>query len=97
MKKTTTVFLSTLVLFAMQYPSFCQEYSSAQLPTTIIRDIKSDIVEDMVYELIIDLPPSYQTTEKTYPVVYLLDAYETFGLMLQTYQQLIFMNKIPAM
>ena len=34
---------------------------------------------------------------KTYPVVYLLDAYETFGLMLQTYQQLIFMKEIPEM
>ena len=95
--KPSTIFLSFLWLIAIESPCFAQEYTAAQLPTTIIRDIKSDIVKDMSYELIIDLPPSYQTTEKTYPVVYLLDGYETSGLMIQTYQQLIFMNEIPEM
>ena len=95
--KPTTFLLSFLFFIAFESSCFTQEYIPAQLPTTITRDIKSEIVEGMVYELIIDLPPSYHTSDKKYPVVYLLDAYETFGLMLQTYQQLIFMNEIPEM
>ena len=91
--------LSSFILFFLIAGTIalCQEHPKVQLPTTIVREIESSTVEDMTYELFIDLPPSYQTTEKTYPVVYLLDGYETSGLMIQTYQQLIFMNEIPEM
>lgn len=89
-----------LVVFALVFLVdilFCQEYPKVQLPTTQIREIESEFVENMVYDLFIDLPPGYVTSDKKYPVVYLLDAYETYGLMLQTYQQLIFMHEIPEM
>ena len=71
-----------------------QQFPTVQLPTTIVREIKSNIVKDMVYDLYIDLPPNYNSSDQKYPVVYLLDAYETFGLMLQTYQQLLVMNEV---
>lgn len=94
----STIFLYTiLMLFSIGNHCLSQDYSNVQLPTTIVRDIKSNIVEDMVYELFIDLPPSYKTSDQKYPVVFLLDAYEVFGLQDQTYQQLIFMNEIPEM
>jgi predicted alpha/beta superfamily hydrolase len=76
---------------------YSQKYPTVQLPTTIVREIKSSSVKDRVYELYIDLPPSYITSDQKYPVVYLLDAYETFGLMLQTYQQLLVMHEIPEL
>ncbi|MBN2366340.1 MAG: alpha/beta hydrolase [Calditrichaeota bacterium] len=87
-------FLLIVILSTGNYTN-SQEYQAVQLPTTIVREIKSDIVKNMVYELYIDLPPRYKTSDRSYPVVYLLDAYEIFGLQLQTYQQLIFMKEIP--
>ncbi len=75
------------------------DHTSAQiqLPTGHVRTIESKIVEGMTYHLYIDLPPGYETSDQSYPVVYLLDAYEVWGLVLQTYQQLIFLNDIPEM
>ncbi len=72
-------------------------FTQIQLPTGHVRTIESKIVEDMTYDLYIDLPPGYEDPDQTYPVVYLLDAYEIWGLVLQTYQQLIFLNDIPKM
>jgi predicted alpha/beta superfamily hydrolase len=51
----------------------------------------------MEYLLNIALPPGYQDTTLHYPVVYMLDAYEIFGLQLQTYQQQIFEGHISSM
>lgn len=75
------------------------ELASAQikLPTGEVRTITSEIVKDMTYILNIDLPPGYKTSGKKYPVVYLLDAYEIWGLQVQTYQQLLFMNEVPEL
>lgn len=96
MKINVFFFLIPLVL-TLNNNIYSQEYPNVKLPTTIVRDIKSNIVKDMVYDLYIDLPPSYNTSDQKYPVVYLLDAYETFGLMLQTYQQLLVMNEVPGL
>ncbi len=96
MKINIFFFLIPLVL-TLNNNIYSQEYPNVKLPTTLVRDIKSNIVKDMVYDLYIDLPPSYNTSYQRYPVVYLLDAYETFGLTLQTYQQLLVMNEIPEL
>jgi hypothetical protein len=96
MKINIFFFLIPLVL-TLNNNMYSKEYSNVKLPTTIVRDIKSNIIKDMVYDLYIDLPPSYNTSDQRYPVVYLLDAYETFGLMLQTYQQLLVMNEVPGL
>lgn len=98
MKDTALILALLPVLsFASLNCSFSQEYPAVSLPTTIIREIESDCVKDITYELYIDLPPGYDTSGKTYPVVYLTDAWEIFGLQLNTYQQLIFLNDIPEM
>jgi predicted alpha/beta superfamily hydrolase len=89
--------LLALVLFLYGITCYSQGYSKVELQTTIIRQIESKYVKDMVYELFIDLPPSYETSTNNYPLVVLLDAYEIFGLQDQTYQQLIFLNEIPEM
>lgn len=92
MKKPNVLFVILMsIIFVVQ--SHCQEYPKVQLETTIIREIQSEFVEGMTYELYIDLPPSYSDSSKTFPVVYLLDAYEIFGLQNQTYQQLIFLEE----
>jgi predicted alpha/beta superfamily hydrolase len=96
MKKMLLVFFIP-VIFILSNSGYSQDYPTVHLPTSIVREIESNIVRDMVYELYIDLPPGYHTSDQTYPVVYLLDAYEIFGLQVQTYQQLIFMKEIPEM
>jgi hypothetical protein len=75
MKDTALILALLPVLsFASLNYSFSQEYSAVTLPTTIVREIESDYVKDMTYELYVDLPPGYDTSGKTYPVVYLTDA-----------------------
>jgi predicted alpha/beta superfamily hydrolase len=96
MKSKIFFFLIPLFL-SIGNSGYSQEYPTVQLPTTVVREIESNIVTGMVYQLYIDLPPSYKTSNQTYPVVYLLDAYEIFGLQLQTYQELIFTKEIPEM
>jgi len=96
MKKTMSLFTVCMIVLCMLADS---DFVTAQiqLPTGHVRTIESKIVKDMTYNLFIDLPPGYETSDQSYPVVYLLDAYEVWGLVLQTYQQLIFLNDIPEM
>ncbi len=96
MKKSNHFFVF-LILLILSVETFCQEYPKVKLETTIIREIQSDYVNGMKYDLFIDLPPNYSDSTKIFPVVYLLDAYEIFGLQNQTYQQLIFMEEIPEL
>lgn len=76
---------------------YSQEFESVALNSAHIRTIKSNIVEGMEYELNIALPYGYEDTTKTFPVVYMLDGYEIFGLQLQTYQQLFFFREVPPL
>lgn len=74
-----------------------QGYKPVNLHSAHIRTIESKIVKGMKYELNIALPNGYEDTTTRYPVVYMLDAYEIFGLQLQTYQQLIFFETITPL
>jgi predicted alpha/beta superfamily hydrolase len=51
----------------------------------------------MEYEICIALPEGYNDTTLIYPVVYMLDGYDLFGLQLQTYQQLVYHEHIPQL
>ena len=96
MKNTAIlVLISIIVISGLILPEDAR--SQIQLPTGHVRTIESKIVDDMTFDLFIDLPPGYEETDQTYPVVYLLDAWEVWGLVLHTYQQLIFLNDIPKM
>jgi predicted alpha/beta superfamily hydrolase len=88
-------FLILLILISTNV--YSQNYDSVVLNSAHVRILKSDIIEDTEYILNIALPPGYQDTTLNYPVVYMLDAYEIFGLQLQTYQQLIFFETVPPM
>jgi predicted alpha/beta superfamily hydrolase len=47
------------------------------------------------YPIFVALPGSYFTSEKTYPVVYMLDAYSSFGIMVQMARLLSFDKELP--
>lgn len=47
------------------------------------------------YPIFVALPGSYFTSGKTYPVVYMLDAYSSFGIMVQMARLLSFDKELP--
>ena len=67
-------------------------------PVTIHRSQVINItskINGVTYPIFIALPGSYLTTEKTYPVVYMLDAYSSFGIMVQMARLLAYDKEIP--
>jgi len=92
MKRSILLFMLSYLLVGLN--GISQNYHPVVLKSAHVRTIKSDIVKGMEYELCVALPPGYEETTITYPVVYMLDAYEIFGLQLQTYQQLVFFETV---
>ncbi len=88
---------SFVILLFIALNIYSQNYDSVVLNSAHVRTLKSNIIENSEYVLNIALPPGYQDTTLNYPVVYMLDAYEIFGLQLQTYQQLKFFETVPPM
>lgn len=67
-------------------------------PVTVHRSEVINItskINGVTYPIFIALPGSYFTTEKTYPVVYMLDAYSSFGIMVQMARLLAFDKELP--
>ena len=51
----------------------------------------------VTYPIFISLPGSYYNTDKTYPVVYMLDAYSSFGIVTQTAKLMAFNKELPEL
>ncbi|PKL82023.1 MAG: hypothetical protein CVV24_12190 [Ignavibacteriae bacterium HGW-Ignavibacteriae-3] len=64
------------------------------LHRTEIINITSDI-NGITYPINIALPGSYFTSDKTYPVVYMLDAYSSFGIVTEMARLLASSNELP--
>jgi len=67
-------------------------------PVEIHRSLTVNItskINGVTYPIFVALPGSYFTTEKTYPVVYMLDAYSSFGIMVQMARLLAFDKELP--
>jgi predicted alpha/beta superfamily hydrolase len=71
-----------------------QSIPEVKLSGTQQRDIYSKVV-GQDYELYINLPADYNNTEKSYPVIYLLDAQWDFALLNAIYGQQYFDGFIP--
>jgi len=61
---------------------------------TEVREIKSKFVDD-TYQITIALPKDYYKTNKTYPVLYLLDADYLLGTVRESAFMMAFGNQIP--
>ena len=61
---------------------------------TIVFNIKAES-NDVNYPIYVCLPGSYEHTNKTYPVIYMLDAYSSFGIMTQMQHLLAFDKELP--
>jgi predicted alpha/beta superfamily hydrolase len=91
MKRILFVLLISLGFFAhAQYPR-------VDIPGSEVRKITSSIVAGQEYELQILLPGSYGSSNKKYPVVYLMDSQWDFPLVKSIYGQQLYDGFIPEM
>ncbi len=76
--------------------SFAQ-YPRVDIPGSQVRKITSAIVAGQEYELQIQLPSSYGSGNKKYPVVYLMDSQWDFPLVTSIYGQQFYDKFIPEL
>jgi predicted alpha/beta superfamily hydrolase len=91
MKKTLAILFSiTVINCAAQYPR-------VDIPGSEVRKITSSIVAGQEYELQILLPGGYKSSNKRYPVVYLMDSQWDFPLVKSIYGQQYYDGFIPEL
>jgi predicted alpha/beta superfamily hydrolase len=67
------------------------------IPGTQLRKITSKIVNGQEYDLHISLPSGYETSDKKYPVVYLMDSQWDFPLVNSIYGEQYFDGFVPEL
>lgn len=74
-------------------------YSQNQIiPVTLSRTEVLQLISkynDVTYPIFVSLPSSYESTDQLYPVVYMLDAYSSFGIVSQMARLLAFDKELP--
>jgi len=85
-----------LVLIGFYVTAFAQ-YPRVDIPGSEIRKITSSIVTRQEYELQILLPGGYKTSNKKYPVIYLMDSQWDFPLVKCIYGEHYYDGFIPEM
>ncbi|MBU3821311.1 prolyl oligopeptidase family serine peptidase [Flavobacteriaceae bacterium XHP0103] len=86
---TTFLFLTVSILLAQQYPE-------VKISGSETRMLTSTIIDGQEYELQIQLPSDYKTSDKTYPVVYLMDSQWDFPLVSAIYGQQYYDGFVPG-
>mgnify|MGYP001062781890 CR=1 FL=1 len=89
MKKLLIIFFVCGVLFAQE-----QKPIPVTLHRTEVYQITSKI-NGVTYPINIAYPGSYFYSEKKFPVVYMLDAYSSFGIVTEMSRLLAFSNELP--
>ncbi|WP_222983875.1 alpha/beta hydrolase [Flagellimonas meishanensis] len=87
-------YILTLFLL-LQYTAQGQSNSEVTLPLTDVVKMKSKYGQE--YEIYISLPPEYNASEDTFPVVYILDGDLTFGIAYNTRVLMSFGKEIPPL
>ncbi|MEW6197001.1 MAG: alpha/beta hydrolase-fold protein [Bacteroidota bacterium] len=94
-------FFIAFFLFSIFSPySIAQAAKDRTLPVTLNRTETHRIVSEIngvAYPIFVSLPGSYYNTDKIYPVVYLLDAYSSFGIVTQMAKLLAFSKELPEL
>ena len=79
--------LLAVISVVIAIKSFSQ-YPRVDIPGSEVRKLTSSIVSGQEYELQILLPGGYKTSNKNYPVIYLMDSQWDFPLVKSLYGQL---------
>ena len=83
-----TIFLSEMMI---------AQSTEVSIPGSQTRNFTSSIVNGQEYVLQISLPAGYDTTDKKYPVVYLMDSQWDFPLLTALYGQQYYDGFVPEM
>jgi len=89
--------ITFLLAFCRGGSLFAQTYPPVTIPGSEVRKITSSIVSGQEYELQIMLPGGYASSNKKYPVVYLMDSQWDFPLVAALYGEQYYDGFIPAM
>ncbi|OVE78989.1 hypothetical protein BVY01_03910, partial [bacterium I07] len=71
------------------------KFPALEIRDTEIRSIISENVKNMEYKIYIALPQNYNSSNKEYHTVYVLDAWVFFGHVVQTYRMLRLSREVP--
>jgi predicted alpha/beta superfamily hydrolase len=89
--------LATLTIFLLGKNGLAQSYPEVKVGGSEVRKITSSIVSGQEYELQIMLPGSYASSNKKYPVLYLMDSQWDFPLLVALYGEQYYDGFIPEM
>ncbi len=89
------VYVSLIIIFGFVIHLNAQsEGESVAIRRSEVVRIKSSI-NNLIYPVYIALPANYKQSNESYPVVYMLDAYSSFGIMVQLQRLLLFNKELP--
>jgi len=91
MKKVLTILLLFVSLLFAQ-----DRVPPATLSGTEVYKITS-AYNNVTYPIFVSLPSGYNSSDKSYPVVYMLDAYSSFGIVTQMAKLLAFNKELPEL
>ncbi len=91
MKKVFTILLLFISLSSAQ-----DNAPLVTLARTEVHKITSKY-NNVTYPIFVSLPSGYNSTDKNYPVVYMLDAYSSFGIVTQMAKLLAFNKELPEL
>lgn len=91
-------FKNIVILFLLiaTYGFAQNQLAPVTLNRTEVHKLKS-VYNNVTYPIFVSLPSSYNSSDKVYPVVYMLDAYSSFGIVTQTAKLLAFNNELPEL
>ena len=87
------IFVWVAIVFSVK--ATAQPYQKVTIPGTELRTITSAIVKDQEYNLEIMLPGGFASSNKKYPVVYVMDSQWDFPLLKSIYGQQYYDGFIP--
>ena len=88
----------TIVLFLLAFTvNASAQYPKVDIPGSEVRKITSSIVAGQEYELQILLPGSHKSSNKKYPVIYLMDSQWDFPMVKSLYGQHYYDGFVPEL
>jgi predicted alpha/beta superfamily hydrolase len=89
-------FIAAVLLIAFVGTAKAQDAneSPVTLNHTTVINMKAES-NGVNYPVYVCLPGSYEYTDKSYPIIYMLDAYSSFGMMTQMQHLLVFSKELP--
>jgi len=70
-------------------------YPPVSIFNTELRALSSQIVDGMAYHIYVALPQDYKASTEHYPTLYLLDAWMSFGTVVEAYRTYRVFNMVP--